>query len=1468
MKKAVMKMVLSLFLALSLTLTTTSLPLSVNANYNGINEKNQKSNETGAPSIQEDVYAGRDENGNLDQDVADEVYAQMQFDPLCPLDLNEYKTDRFIVKYKSGKSKGSLAVSLGQDLKEIRNINNSKFKSFNVITTKTKMRKEDFIAKVKSKNAESEIEYIQPDYELTAASLDAEIDAQQNEQDITDAVQQDESPDNQAGQASARPGEENLPEFLQGLPPNDPMVEQWLTTYQAKKEAQKNTANAGTPVNMADVNIKAAWGKSQGEGAIVAILDTGIDITHKELSQRIWTNKSETPGNGTDDDGNGYIDDTNGWNFSDDNNEVHRHGREYDEWHGTHLAGIIAGAAPEAKILPLKVFKNGTAYTSDIIEAIEYAEKNGAKIANCSWGTSFDNPALKEAIANSTMLFVCAAGNSNADIDTSPVYPASYGENNIITVASINKDGNLSGYSNYGETSVDVSAQGENIVSATPGDRHGMSSGTSQSAAFVSAEAALILGACKNAAAEGLKQIIIQTSDKLPSLLNQVSDGNKINCGSAASTAIPEKSETLIREDNNDISVSDSVYEDISVTDSVYGETIDKELAYGNPTVSDTIYQTAGEYSLYSGEIWNIKASMPTPRFRLAAAEVNGKIYAIGGEGSSGYLNTVEEYDPATNTWTTKASMPTPRDGLAAAAVNGKIYAIGGGNYNGKLNTVEEYDPATNTWAVKASMPTSRFLLAAAAVDGKIYAIGGNNSGLLNAVEEYNPATNTWTAKASMPTARNYLAVTAVNGKIYAIGGFNDTGYNSLNTVEEYNPATNTWTAKTGMPMPRFGLSAAAANGKIYAMGGRYFYDDNSRNVVEEYTPATNTWRTTASMPTPRHLLAAAAAGNRIYAIGGANDYNILNAVEELVLGTDDYGNDFADSTAIDIGSTVQGWIDYANDVDCFNFTPAVSGSYIIESLGSIDTIGELYDSNQNFIKYDDDSGDNYNFRIIVSLQAGQTYYIKTREYSDGTGPYTLLISNVPNNFKATSIDSSTITVSWDPVPDAIGYDIEIDGAVIDNGASTAYIHSGLVTDVTHIYRIRVKYNATTGGWSKKVYSLTKGSCYQIRASMPTPRGELAAAAENGKVYVIGGFSNNWCLNTVEEYNPATDTWVAKVGLSTPRYRLAAAAVNGKIYALGGYSSSGYSNTVEEYNPVTNTWTAKAGLSTPRYRLATAAINGKIYALGGYSSSGYSNTLEEYDPATNTWTVKAAMPTPRYGLAAAAVNGKIYAIGGYNSSGYSNHVEEYDPATNTWTVKAAMPTPRHGLAAAAVNGKIYVIGGYNSGYLNQVEEYDPATNTWSTKLDMPIEDNFLAATALNGRVYAIGGHNSDGYLDYVQELNMQNMQNGIYTINTITGDTFNLAFSAKNMTVTSHTFTVTYDPAQLQLLDPCGQTPTIETELGLVSGTNVTIVQNEPGTIVFSINNTVSSGKSWSGLVNTLKFKANVNNPAISYKVT
>jgi hypothetical protein len=119
-----------------------------------------------------------------------------------------------------------------------------------------------------------------------------------------------------------------------------------------------------------------------------------------------------------------------------------------------------------------------------------------------------------------------------------------------------------------------------------------------------------------------------------------------------------------------------------------------------------------------SGNVWFSMAPMPTARYRLAAATVNGKIYAIGGY-NGGYLNTVEVYDPSANTWSTAPPMPTARYELAAAVVNGKIYAIRGYN-GGYLNTVEVYDPSTNTWSTAAPMPTARGALAAATVNGKM----------------------------------------------------------------------------------------------------------------------------------------------------------------------------------------------------------------------------------------------------------------------------------------------------------------------------------------------------------------------------------------------------------------------------------------------------------------------------------------------------------------------------------------------------------------------------------------------------------------------------------------------------------------------------------------------------------------------------------------------------------------------------
>jgi len=235
-----------------------------------------------------------------------------------------------------------------------------------------------------------------------------------------------------------------------------------------------------------------------GETKIVAVIDTGVDITHPALELRV----------------------VGGYDFVNDSNNPYSLELGEEQNHGTHIAGIIASTAENIQIMPLKVFENGTAYTSDIITAIEYAESNGASIVNCSWGATGNNPALREIIENSSMFFVCAAGNSRMDLSQTPIYPASFNLANTISVASVNQDLGLSYFSNYGV--VDIAAKGRDINSTVSGGNYAMMNGTSMAAAYVSAAAAL-------SSETNLKSALMTSADKLSCLDGKVETGNYLN---------------------------------------------------------------------------------------------------------------------------------------------------------------------------------------------------------------------------------------------------------------------------------------------------------------------------------------------------------------------------------------------------------------------------------------------------------------------------------------------------------------------------------------------------------------------------------------------------------------------------------------------------------------------------------------------------------------------------------------------------------------------------------------------------------------------------------------------------------------------------------------------------------------------------------------------------------------------------
>ena len=270
---------------------------------------------------------------------------------------------------------------------------------------------------------------------------------------------------------------------------------------------------------------------------------------------------------------------------------------------------------------------------------------------------------------------------------------------------------------------------------------------------------------------------------------------------------------------------------------------------------------------------WSAKAPMATPRFSLAAAAVNGIVYAMGGVGPGAWASSVEAYNPGTGSWTTVGQMVTPREGAGAAAVNGRIYVVGGNVAGGIASGIlEAYDPATNTWITAlAPMPTPRAHLAVVTDGVFVYAIGGDttqtNSGAVATMERYDPATNTWSALAPMPSPGSFIAAGVLNGAIVVAGS----GSANSSATDVYDILGHAWRAAPPMPGGRALAAAGVANGGLYLVGGTV----NGSPAYDTWVfyPATSTrvegWSGVGSMPTARTEGAAAVVNDVIYAIGG-----------------------------------------------------------------------------------------------------------------------------------------------------------------------------------------------------------------------------------------------------------------------------------------------------------------------------------------------------------------------------------------------------------------------------------------------------------------------------------------------------------------------------------------------------------------------------------------------------------------------
>jgi glycine betaine/choline ABC-type transport system substrate-binding protein len=269
-------------------------------------------------------------------------------------------------------------------------------------------------------------------------------------------------------------------------------------------------------------DLPGAWAVSQGAGAVVAVVDSGMRLDHSDLAPNAWTNFREVPGNGADDDGNGYVDDVYGVDLTSTSagqNLGDGHG------HGTHVAGIIAaaangrgviGVAPRAKVMTVKVLDaSGAGTTGGVAEGIRYAAAMGARVINASLEGDTPDPRVDAAIAEAgaaNALVVVSAGNDARDIDQRPSYPASSAAPNVLAVsATAPYEGRtLDSYSNYGRLTVGLAAPGGLILSTTNDGAWGEKSGTSMAAPMVAGVAALVLAVNPSIRAQDLRALLLQ----------------------------------------------------------------------------------------------------------------------------------------------------------------------------------------------------------------------------------------------------------------------------------------------------------------------------------------------------------------------------------------------------------------------------------------------------------------------------------------------------------------------------------------------------------------------------------------------------------------------------------------------------------------------------------------------------------------------------------------------------------------------------------------------------------------------------------------------------------------------------------------------------------------------------------------------------------------------------------------------
>ncbi len=299
---------------------------------------------------------------------------------------------------------------------------------------------------------------------------------------------------------------------------------------------------------MTIVNAPQAWDVTTGRAdVVIAILDTGADLSHPDLVGQFWVNEDEIPGNALDDDHNGKVDDINGWRFCHlGSTPVESNDVQDDHGHGTHVAGIVAargnnalgvaGIAWGCRLMIVKVLdRNGDGWYSDLAAGLIYATDNGARIVNLSLGGPSDMQVLRDAVdyARSRGVLIVAAAGNIVGSSHSVLYPAAYEYERVLAIAATDESDRRAGFSCYGPQ-VDLAAPGSLIYSTCLGGGYCYKSGTSMATPLVSGLAALLWSLHPGYTPEQVRERLIDTALDIESTgWDQYTGWGRVDAGEA-----------------------------------------------------------------------------------------------------------------------------------------------------------------------------------------------------------------------------------------------------------------------------------------------------------------------------------------------------------------------------------------------------------------------------------------------------------------------------------------------------------------------------------------------------------------------------------------------------------------------------------------------------------------------------------------------------------------------------------------------------------------------------------------------------------------------------------------------------------------------------------------------------------------------------------------------------------------------